>query len=158
MNKEKTAHRDSGLVCEMDIGEIMALLPHRYPFILIDRILDLTPGQSIRALKNVTMNEGFFQGHFPGRPVMPGVMIVEAMAQACGVLMLKSIPQEDRGLLFFGGIDKMRLRKSVTPGDQLIIEATIVNLRSRASKMKSVVTSNNELVAEGILMAVIGER
>ena len=158
MNKEKTPHRDTDLACEMDIGEIMALLPHRYPFILIDRVIDLTPGQSIRALKNVTMNEGFFQGHFPGRPVMPGVMIVEAMAQACGVLMLKSMPREERGLLFFGGIDKMRLRKIVTPGDQLIIDATIVNLRSRASKMKSVVTSNNELVAEGVLMAVIGER
>lgn len=142
---------------QMDIREIMALVPHRYPFILIDRVTELIPGQSIVALKNVSMNEGYFQGHFPGNPVMPGVLIIEAMAQACGVLMLKSLPPEKRGLLLFSGIDKTRLRRPAVPGDQLVIEGRILHLRNRASKMQGIVKSGKNVVAEGILMAVIGE-
>jgi len=154
--KKNESEGDGSSPMVMDILGIMDFLPHRYPFILIDRILDLVPGESIRALKNVSMNEGFFQGHFPGKPVMPGVLIIEAMAQACGVLMLKSIPEENRGLLFFSGIDKARLRKPVIPGDQLVIDGRILNLRSKASRMTGIVKSGNHVVAEAVLMAVIG--
>jgi 3-hydroxyacyl-[acyl-carrier-protein] dehydratase len=110
-----------------DINEILRYLPHRYPFLLVDRVLECHPGDSITALKNVTYNEPFFPGHFPGRPVMPGVMIIEALAQATGVLAFVSanvIPTESTRF-YFVGIDKARFRKPVVPGDQLILKATV---------------------------------
>jgi 3-hydroxyacyl-[acyl-carrier-protein] dehydratase len=110
-----------------DINEILRYLPHRYPFLLVDRVLEIQPGESITALKNVTYNEPFFPGHFPGRPVMPGVMIIEALAQATGILAFASanvIPTEQTRF-YFVGIDKARFRKPVIPGDQLILKATV---------------------------------
>jgi 3-hydroxyacyl-[acyl-carrier-protein] dehydratase len=110
-----------------DIAEILRYLPHRYPFLLVDRVLEIQAGESITALKNVTYNEPFFPGHFPGRPVMPGVMIIEALAQATGILAFSSanvIPTEQTRF-YFVGIDKARFRKPVIPGDQLILKATV---------------------------------
>jgi 3-hydroxyacyl-[acyl-carrier-protein] dehydratase len=142
-----------------NIREIMTYLPHRYPFLLIDRILSIDPGKSVQALKNVTMNEPFFQGHFPEIPVMPGVLILEAMGQAGGVLAHVSMPEKLQGrLVYFTSIDKARFRKPVVPGDQLIIESKIINIRSKAVRMTSVAKVDGKKVAEAELMAVIGEK
>ena len=142
-----------------DIREIMAYLPHRYPFLLVDRILALDPGKSVVALKNVSMNEPFFQGHFPGVPVMPGVLILEAMGQAGGVMAYVSLPEKLKGrLVYFTGIDKARFRKPVVPGDQLILESKIINMRSRAVRMTGIAKVDGEKVAEAEFMAVIGEK
>jgi len=142
-----------------DIREIMTYLPHRYPFLLIDRILTLEPGNSVVALKNVTLNEPYFQGHFPGVPVMPGVLILEAMGQAGGVLAYVSLPERLKGrLVYFSGIDKARFRRPVVPGDQLILESKIVNIRSRAVRMTSIAKVDGKKVAEAELMAMIGEK
>ena len=137
-----------------DIREIMELLPHRYPFLLVDRIVELVPGEKIVGLKNVTINEPFFQGHFPGAPIMPGVLIVEAMAQTGGLLAIASTPEDQRGrLIYFMGIDKVRFRKPVVPGDQLTMEMTLIRHRATATKMKGVVTVDGKRVAEAELMA-----
>ena len=142
-----------------DIEKIMDILPHRYPFLLIDRIIEIIPGEKIVALKNVTINEPFFQGHFPGVPIMPGVLIVEAMGQAGGILAFSSAPQENKNaILYFMGMDKVRFRKPVVPGDQLLIEAKILKQRSRAIKMSGIATVEEKLVAEAELMASIGEK
>lgn len=112
----------------LDIHKVLQRLPHRYPFLLIDRVLDYTPGETLTAIKNVTINEPFFQGHFPRRPVMPGVLVVEAMAQACGIL--SSVTDEDtnteKGIFLFVGIDKARFKRQVEPGDQLRFEVKIL--------------------------------
>src|SRR5580704_2522286 len=112
---------------QMDMQAILERLPHRYPFLLVDRVLELHPGKSIRALKNVTYNEPFFPGHFPGRPVMPGVMVIEALAQTTGILAFSSanVIPTDQTRFYFVGIDKARFRKPVIPGDQLILKATV---------------------------------
>jgi len=142
-----------------DIEKIMDILPHRYPFLLIDRIIEIIPGEKIVALKNVTINEPFFQGHFPGVPIMPGVLIVEAMGQAGGILAFSSAPQENKNdILYFMGMDKVRFRKPVVPGDQLLIEAKILKQRSKAIKMSGIATVEEKLVAEAELMASIGEK
>ena len=142
-----------------DIEKIMDILPHRYPFLLIDRIIEIIPGEKIVALKNVTINEPFFQGHFPGVPIMPGVLIVEAMGQAGGMLAFSSAPQENKNaILYFMGMDKVRFRKPVVPGDQLLIEAKILKQRSKAIKMSGIATVEEKLVAEAELMASIGEK
>ena len=111
----------------MNIHEVMKRLPHRYPFLLIDRVLECVPGKSVRALKNVTINEPFFVGHFPQRPVMPGVLILEALAQTTGILAMASTDQErgDNSLYYFVGIDKARFKRPVEPGDQLVLEARL---------------------------------
>lgn len=142
-----------------DIEKIMDILPHRYPFLLIDRIIEIIPGEKIVALKNVTINEPFFQGHFPGVPIMPGVLIIEAMGQAGGMLAFSSAPQENKNaILYFMGMDKVRFRKPVVPGDQLLIEAKILKQRSKAIKMSGIATVEEKLVAEAELMASIGEK
>ena len=142
-----------------NIQEIMNFLPHRYPFILVDRIIKLIPGEKIVALKNVTINEPFFQGHFPGTPIMPGVLIVEAMAQAGGVLASAFLPQEKQGaLIYFMGIDKVKFRKPVVPGDQLVIEVQILKQRLKAIKMSGVALVDKKLVAEAELMATFGDK
>ena len=142
-----------------NINEIMSYLPHRYPFLLIDRIIALDPGKSARAIKNVTINEPFFQGHFPNVPVMPGVLILEAMGQTGGVLAHVSLPESLKGhLVYFTGIDKARFRKPVVPGDQLILESKLINMRSKALRMSGIATVDGKKVAEAELMAVIGER
>ena len=140
-----------------DIQAIMDFLPHRYPFILVDRVLDLIPGEKITALKNVTINEPFFQGHFPSYPIMPGVLIVEAMAQAAGVLALESMPAEKRGgPVFFMGLDKVKFRKPVVPGDQLVFEIQIIKFRSKVVKASGKAFVKDDVVAEAELMAAIG--
>ncbi len=143
----------------LDITEIINYLPHRYPFLLVDRVLDITVGKKIIALKNVTFNEPFFQGHFPNAPIMPGVLIVEAMAQAGGVLFFDALPPEKRGaLIYFMGIDKVKFRKPVVPGDQLILTVEILKQRSNAVKMKATASVNDVTVTEAELMATIGEK
>lgn len=113
---------------KLDINEVINHLPHRYPFLLIDRVIDYTPGQSLVALKNVTINEPFFQGHFPHRPIMPGVLVVEAMAQACAILSFKTVNElpGDHAVYLFVGIDKARFKRAVGPGDQLRIEVSYI--------------------------------
>jgi len=141
-----------------DIQGILNLLPHRYPFILIDRVLELIPGDRIVALKNVTINEPFFQGHFPDFAVMPGVLIVEAMAQAGGILYLDSQPPEKRGaLVYFMGMDKVKFRKPVVPGDQIIFEVKLLKQRLGAIKMAGTAKVGDKVVAEAELMATFGE-
>lgn len=139
-----------------DILKIMELLPHRYPFLLVDRILELEKGKTIKALKNVTINEPFFQGHFPAEPIMPGVLIVETMAQAGGVLGHKSIDMEEgQMLMYFMGIDKVKFRKPVVPGDQLILDVDILRQRKATFKMKGTAKVNNKIVAEAELLATM---
>jgi 3-hydroxyacyl-[acyl-carrier-protein] dehydratase len=141
----------------IDIKEIMKLLPHRYPFILVDRVVELIEGDKIIALKNVTINEPFFAGHFPGVPIMPGVLIVEAMAQAGGILFAVSQPEEKRGgPVYFMGMDKVKFRKPVVPGDQLFFEVKILNMRLKAVKMSGVATVDGKCVAEGEFIATLG--
>lgn len=142
----------------MDISEILALLPHRYPMILIDRILDMVPGEKVVALKNVTINEPYFTGHFPTTPVMPGVLIVEAMGQAGGVLILSDLPREKiPGAIYFMGLDHVRFRIPVIPGDQLIIEVKMLKKRSNAVKLSATAMVGEKLVAEAELLATYGD-
>lgn len=142
----------------MDIQGIMNLLPHRYPFLLIDRVLEIEPKQRILCLKNVTANEPQFTGHFPSYPLMPGVLIVEAIAQAGGALLLQEYPDRDNMLMVFTGIDGAKFRRPVTPGDQLKIEVTVVNWRSRAVKMRGEVKVDGKLVAEATVTCQIVPR
>lgn len=142
-----------------DIRKIMDFLPHRYPFLLVDRVLELTPREKIVAMKNVTMNEPFFQGHFPGMPIMPGVLIIEAMAQAGGVLAQVSAGEDGLGsIIYLMGMDKVRFRKMVTPGDQLIFELTVMNFRKKVAKMAGKALVDGEIAAEAQLMAGFGEK
>ena len=142
-----------------DIQKILEMMPHRYPILLLDRIIELEPGKRIVGLKNVTYNEPFFQGHFPGMPVMPGVLIVEAMAQTGGILYLTSRPQSEAEYIFyFMAMDKVRFRKPVVPGDQLILEATLLKMRKNAIKMAGTATVDGKRVAEAELMATVGEK
>jgi beta-hydroxyacyl-ACP dehydratase FabZ len=141
----------------LDILAIMQRLPHRYPFLLIDRIVRFVPGEEIVALKNVTMNEPFFQGHFPAKPVMPGVLIIEALAQAGGILAAEIRGPEKRGeIIYFMGMDAVRFRKPVVPGDQLMLEARVLKMRSRVAKMAGRALVDGQLVAEAELMASFG--
>lgn len=138
----------------IDIKEILKLLPHRYPFILVDRVLELEKGKSIKVLKNVTINEPFFRGHFPGEPIMPGVLILESLAQAGGVLAYLSKPElvGDK-LLYFTGIDGARFRRMVKPGDQLILELELIKQKAKISKMTGKAYVDDKLVTEADLMA-----
>ena len=142
----------------LTINEIMKILPHRYPMLLVDRILEIEPGKRVVGLKNVSANEQFFQGHFPGAPVMPGVLIVEAMAQCCAVLALREIDDRERKLFLFGGIDKARFRRPVVPGDQLRLECTILQRRSNTIRMRGVATVDGVVVAEAEMLSVMTER
>jgi len=140
---------------EMDIHEILKYLPHRSPFLLIDRILAIEPGKSITALKNVTMNEAFFAGHFPGKPVMPGVLILEALAQAGGVLAYRSTntSPEDGTLYLFAGIDNARFRRVVEPGDQLTLEVSLMRARKDIWKLEGKAYVDGELVCSAELLS-----
>jgi len=134
------------------IEEIQELLPHRYPFLLVDRIIDYVPGKKAVGIKNVTFNEPQFQGHFPGRSLMPGVLIIEAMAQVGGIV-LTQMPESKGGLFVFAGIDKVRFRRQVVPGDQLIMTVELLWVRKRSfGKMQGRAEVNGELAAEGELM------
>jgi 3-hydroxyacyl-[acyl-carrier-protein] dehydratase len=142
------------VVENIDIVEIMRLLPHRYPFIMVDRIVSIDPGKAITGLKNVTINEPFFQGHFPGRPVMPGVLILEGMAQVGAVLAFCANPEEvGRKLIYFAGIDKARFRRPVVPGDQLILKLEMIRQKRTIMVMNGKAYVDENLVAEAELMA-----
>ncbi len=134
-----------------DIGEILAILPHRYPFLLIDRVLELERMKRIVALKNVTITEPFFQGHFPGKPIMPGVLIVEAIAQAGGLLLLTEVPNRDEMLMVFTGIEKARFRRPVAPGDQLRIEVEVRAWRVTAARLEGKAYVDGKVAAEAIV-------
>lgn len=134
------------------IEEIQKLLPHRYPFLLVDRIIDYVPGERAVGIKNVSINEPFFQGHFPQRPLMPGVLIVEAMAQVGGIV-LTQLPDLEGGLFVFAGIDEVRFRRPVVPGDQLVMTAELLSVkRRRFGKMRTTATVDGKLACEGELM------
>ncbi|NJR71294.1 MAG: 3-hydroxyacyl-ACP dehydratase FabZ [Synechococcales cyanobacterium CRU_2_2] len=136
----------------LTIETIQELLPHRYPFALVDRIIEQVPGKSAVGIKNVTINEPHFQGHFPGRPIMPGVLIIEAMAQVGG-LIVKQIPDLPEGLFVFAGIDKARFRRPVVPGDQLVLKAELLSIkRKRFGKVNGEAYVDGKLVASGELM------
>lgn len=141
----------------IDINEILRLLPHRYPFVMIDRVLTVDVGESVEALKNVTINEPFFQGHFPTKPVMPGVLMLEGMAQAGGVLAFYSKPENiGEKLLYFAGIDKARFRKPVEPGDQIIYRVEALKVKRGIWKMAATANVDGKKVAEAELMASFG--
>jgi beta-hydroxyacyl-ACP dehydratase FabZ len=142
----------------MDVRKILELLPHRYPFMLVDRILEVQGTEKIVGLKNVTFNEGFFQGHFPGHPVMPGVLIVEAMAQTGGMLLMEQIPEREKKTVYFMSLDNVKFRKPVVPGDQLRMEVTMVQFRGKVAKMKGVAMVEGKVVAEAEMMAGIVDK
>jgi 3-hydroxyacyl-[acyl-carrier-protein] dehydratase len=137
---------------------ILDRMPHRYPFLLIDRIVEIVPKKRIVAFKNVTFNEPFFPGHFPGAPVMPGVLIIEAMAQAGAYLILDEIPDRASKLVYFTGIDDARFRRTVVPGDRLRLTLDVLQIRSRACRMKGVADVDGETVAEAVIMSALAER
>lgn len=141
----------------MDIQEILDILPHRYPMLLVDRVLEIGPDR-ILALKNVTFNEPHFQGHFPGVPVMPGVLVVEAMAQAGGVLMLKDVPDRRSKLIYFTGIDNCRFRRPVVPGDQLLFEVTVSKRRPHFAVLHAIARVGDDICAEADLSSAMVNR
>jgi 3-hydroxyacyl-[acyl-carrier-protein] dehydratase len=140
--------------------EIMKILPHRYPFLLVDRIVEMDPPQRIVGLKNITMNEEFFQGHFPGAPVMPGVLILEALAQVAGVLLYRDMPEEDKSkkLIYFTGIENAKFRRPVVPGDQLRLEIELVYRRNHFGKVSGRALVDGKLAAEAFELFAIADR
>jgi 3-hydroxyacyl-[acyl-carrier-protein] dehydratase len=143
----------------LNLEEIVRILPHRYPFLLVDRILSLELGKRIVGVKNITINEPFFQGHFPGRPIMPGVLIIEALAQVGGILALLSNPEYlGNPAIFLMGLDKVRFRRPVVPGDQLVLELESLRSGKKFWKMNGKATVDRVLVAEGELMAALGHQ
>lgn len=142
---------------KLDINEILKLLPHRYPFVMVDRILEIELGVKIVGLKNISMNEPYFQGHFPAQPVMPGVLILEGMAQVGGILGILSFPEKvgSERIFYFAGVDRARFRRPVTPGDQLIFELTILKRKSKILKLEGKAFVDEKLVAEAQLMITI---
>ncbi len=139
----------------LDIQAIQKVLPHRYPFLFVDRVVELTPGKRVVGIKNVTANEPFFAGHFPGRPVMPGVLIVEAMAQTGGLMMMDAASGEANATPFFVSIEKARFRKPVTPGDQLRMEVELVQRRRNVCRLAGKAYVDGQVVAEAEMMAMI---
>ena len=142
----------------LDINQIQAILPHRYPFLLLDRVIEFDRGKRIAAIKNVTVNEEFFQGHFPGAPIMPGVLIVESMAQAGAILLLYEIEDRDSKLIVFTGIERARFRRPVTPGDQLRIEVEVLAFRRIAGRMGGKAYVDGKVVCEATLSCQIVDR
>ena len=149
---------EGAVIGPLDIRRVMAALPHRYPMLLVDRVEEIIPGKSIRAVKAVTFNEGFFQGHFPGRPIMPGVLIVEALAQAAGVLAVESLGLAGSGkLVYFMAIDGAKFRKPVEPGVLLKLEVEFVQKRASVCKFTGRATIDGQLAAEANFTAMIAD-
>jgi UDP-3-O-[3-hydroxymyristoyl] N-acetylglucosamine deacetylase/3-hydroxyacyl-[acyl-carrier-protein] dehydratase len=149
LKKEKTV---------LDIDEIIKVLPHRYPFLLVDRVLEMEPRKRIVGLKNVTINEPFFQGHFPGHPIMPGVLIIEAMAQVGGMLLMGAVPDPENKVVYFTSLDNVKWRRPVRPGDQLRFELEMIQIRGPMCKMKGVAKVDGETVAEADMGAMVRDR
>ncbi|MDL2337782.1 MAG: 3-hydroxyacyl-ACP dehydratase FabZ [Pseudomonadota bacterium] len=141
----------------MDIHEILKKIPHRYPILLVDRVLEIKKGVSIKALKNVSINEPYFSGHFPQRPVMPGVLMIEALAQAAAILGFETldISPDDNSLFYFAGIDGARFKRPVEPGDQLVLEVTLDRMKSGIFKFKARATVDGELAVEADLICTV---
>jgi 3-hydroxyacyl-[acyl-carrier-protein] dehydratase len=142
----------------VDINEIMSLLPHRYPFLFIDRLIEMERMKRVVAIKNVTINEPFFAGHFPNFPIMPGVLIIEAIAQAGAALLLTEVPDRASKLMVFTSIDDARFRRPVVPGDQLRIEVTVLNWRTNAVKMRGIATVDGKVACEATVMCAMTNR
>lgn len=150
---EKNAQRT-----ELDIERILSILPHRWPFVLVDRVTDVVPGESIRGHKCVTFNEPWFQGHFPKHPIMPGVLVIEALAQIGGILAYATEPFDDNSLVYFLGIDKAKFRRPVVPGDRLDLEVTIMQHRTNVWKLRGEASVEGALCAQGELLASVVDR
>lgn len=142
----------------LDIQEIMGLLPHRYPLLLIDKVVEFERAKRLVAIKNVTVNEPFFQGHFPGYPIMPGVLVIEAMAQAGAIIMMNELPDRETKLAVFTGIDKAKFRRQVTPGDQLRIEVEVLAFRTRMGRMEAKAFVDGKLACQATLTCSIVPR
>jgi UDP-3-O-[3-hydroxymyristoyl] N-acetylglucosamine deacetylase/3-hydroxyacyl-[acyl-carrier-protein] dehydratase len=142
----------------MDVEDIMKVLPHRYPFLLVDRILEIEPGKRVVGVKNVTINEPFFQGHFPGHPIMPGVLIIEAMAQVGGMLLLGAVPDPQSKVVYFTSLNNVKWRRPVKPGDQLRFELDMLQVRGMMCKMQGVAKVDGEIVAEAEMGAMVRDR
>jgi 3-hydroxyacyl-[acyl-carrier-protein] dehydratase len=142
----------------LDIRAIQEILPHRYPFLLIDKIVELTPRERIVGIKQVTINEPFFQGHFPEVPVMPGVLQIEAMAQVGAILALREFENRDEKIPFFSGIEQAKFRRPVVPGDTLEIEVIALRIGSKVQKMQGYARVDGKIAAEAVIMCVIGDR
>jgi 3-hydroxyacyl-[acyl-carrier-protein] dehydratase len=142
----------------MDINEIQQIIPHRYPMLLIDRVIELEPLKKIVAIKNVTMNEQVFQGHFPGAPVYPGVYIIEAMAQAGAVLLFREVPDRESKPLFFTGIEEARFRRPVVPGDQMRLEVTVLKYKMGYAKLRAEAYVDGQLAAEAVISSAIADK
>jgi len=152
------AMSDTQEVTQLDINEIQKFLPHRYPFLLIDKIVEMERLKRIVAIKCVTINEGFFQGHFPGKPVMPGVMILESMAQAGGLLLLQEIPDREKKLLYLASMNDVKFRRPVVPGDQLRIEVNVVAWKGDLCKIEAKAFVEGNLATEAKMMCVMADR
>jgi UDP-3-O-[3-hydroxymyristoyl] N-acetylglucosamine deacetylase/3-hydroxyacyl-[acyl-carrier-protein] dehydratase len=152
----RRAERSGGTM--LDINRILEVIPHRYPFIMVDRILELEPRRRVVGLKNVTMNEPFFQGHFPGHPVMPGVMIIEAMAQAGGMLLMDELGTPEEKVVYFMALDHVKFRRPVLPGDQLRLEVDMIQFRGRTARLKGVALVDGQVVAEAEMLARVMTR
>jgi 3-hydroxyacyl-[acyl-carrier-protein] dehydratase len=147
-----------GAGMQLDINEIQKFLPHRYPFLLIDKVVEMERFKRIVAIKSVTINEGFFQGHFPGKPVMPGVLILESMAQAGGLLLLQEIPDRDHKLLYLASMNDVKFRRPVVPGDQLRVEVDILSWKGDRCKIQAKAYVEENLAAEATLLCLMVDR
>jgi 3-hydroxyacyl-[acyl-carrier-protein] dehydratase len=153
-----TAEPQNETAITLDINQIQAILPHRYPFLLIDRVVELVHKQRIVAIKNVTINEPYFAGHFPGFPIMPGVLIVEAMAQAGGILLLEEMPDRDEKLMVFTGIEKARFRRPIVPGDQVRLEVEGLGVKMNIARMGGKAFVDGKLACEATLTCALTNR